>query len=184
MLNTARIPSTKADYKDFHAFLGQAGYEIEHTLKMYADEHRMRAQSTSYGGRSTYPTDEDLALSASTFFAMMFAALDQIQEAEQRLEFLDDDVDGDSEEYHHAQGELFGAKSLFISIANRFAEIETERLASTAYGEQPKRFLHTIIRGEGVVKGEPIYEYGVKDITLHDLMKTTPVYQPKYDFKF
>lgn len=159
MYSPSKIPATKASHKEFREFLRAIGYEIEHTLGMYAQEHRSRAmtaRSTGYGGKATeFPDEQELAISASTFFGMMFATLDQIMEAEQRLEFLDD-VDEDSEEYHHAQGELFGAKTIFISIAQKFSEIETERIASTGYGEKPKKFLHSMIRGEGNIKGEPI----------------------------
>lgn len=151
-------PTTSSTSQEFKAFLTEIGYDIFQVVDRHALEHKAEAQQYRHGGyqRTTYPDVEALSVGMSAVFALLWAAVDEIIQAEERIEFMDD-VEDDTEERQHAMGELFAAKSIFISLYKRVPNLERERLQATREGKSQRGFLQRVTRGEGDPSGEPIF---------------------------
>lgn len=155
--------TTSSTALEFQTFLREMGRTVHQTVDTYAREHRAINQDTKrygYNGYSnSYPDTEALAVGMSSMMALLWAAADQITEAEDRLEFLGDD--DDSEEYQHALGELFGAKSMFLALNKRVPMVERSRIDATQQGKNQQYFLRQICLGEGSTRDENFIDAGL-----------------------
>jgi len=146
-----REPTTASKAEDFRRFLTDFCYHIDQTVDGYAKNHRAvytEYHRNGYGRLSSdCPDIESVSYGFSVIISMLWTITDEIVEAEERLEYADDDED--TAEYQHTVGELFGAKTMFIALLKRFPWLEKERIRATGEGVSQRAFLRNVAYGKG-----------------------------------
>lgn len=146
-----KTPTTSSSAEEFKRFLRDFCYYIDQTVDGYVKEHRImhtEYKRNGYGRFSSEcPDRESISYGFSVLVSMLWTIADEITEAEERLEYADDEEG--TEEHQHTMGELFGAKTMFLAILKRFPHLEKDRIKATGEGITQSNFLRTVAYGEG-----------------------------------
>jgi hypothetical protein len=141
--------TTASTSREFIEYMRRRANETLQTAEMLASQHE-RIYKDNYARmapRGDYPDREAMYGIQSANMVTLWDVVDQIVEAEERLEYCGDDAE--SEEYQHALGELFGLKTVFLSLTKRLYILEQDRLNATQHGLDGKEFLVNILRNDG-----------------------------------
>lgn len=170
----AKTPTTQSTAEDFKQFLREMSYGIHEIVEGHTKAHteanrEARADRYNYAARNIgAPDSEAMSMAYSVCIDMLWGMVIEITEAEQRLEYVE--AEPDSEEYQHALGEVFGAKSVFLSVHTRMVNLEHSRIEATRQGRNQRAFLGDVVRAEGdtirVSYDRPHYSYGVERAEL------------------
>lgn len=146
--------STASPYKDFEQNFKMQRDAMPVVNDQLEQVHRslMRQSTMSHYSRRDTPDLDSFDMASSVALSALLVVLNSIREAEDIIEtLLDEEEDGlDPEELSQAQGELIGAKNIYIYMIKMFGKLETSRLES-AHSSMPARvFVRAIVDNMGL----------------------------------
>lgn len=152
---------------DFEASLDTLLSDMIHMTTKLPDMHRsINSYASNYSrySRPDYPVKETFDVAFSMALALLLNVVRAIKEAEDMVETLLDDEEADMEELNQAQGELYGAKKMYLDLVPVIGAVETSRLQSTAGGMPAGDFMTLIGRNKGVPVWDKSYTRGMPQI--------------------
>jgi hypothetical protein len=144
--------TTSSKASEFETHLGVLSYDWANTASGLEQRYKnisqqMRATSNAYNPRRfEAPDREALFLGFSAIHGVLKQVVELIKESEERVDFLSEEDVG-SEEYQHAMGELFGAKSAYIAMYKSVIPSEIKRLEAVDQGFSQEEYYHESYRG-------------------------------------
>lgn len=158
--------------------------QLERKARDYADYHRRASQasapsSMNYLGKSSTPDFEMLITSMSTSLTMLYRIVRSIEESEDVVDSLDPEED--IEEYAHAKGELYAAKSLYLTLKQAISDMEDDRVLATSHGMDQRDYFYKVEEHNGIVGKENMETTGfigrMMGTTTNRTVSTNPLYQ-------
>lgn len=149
--------TTKSSVKDFEDHYADFGHMLYQSVPKYADFHHQlwaenRRNSLSYPQTLHIPDKDSLYQSFTSVMNLMATALHAVKDATEAVETLD--ADEDSEDFFHALGELFGAKTLYINMAQSVVPLEENRVRATRNGISSVVYFDMVFKNEGLVPAD------------------------------
>lgn len=145
---------TSSKGSEFEEDVDRFAYSLRDRSKEHGHRHIEIAKRSSmgigYNNRRNYPDQFYIATGFSVAITMLYRCVDMILECEDRIAYLDED-EMDSEEYQHALGELFAAKTVYLTLCKSVGELEIDRLDATATGLDQMEYLNEVIKAKGAV---------------------------------
>lgn len=173
--------STSSKGSEFEEDVARFAYSLRDRSKEHGHRHTEIAKRSSMGvgyKRRDYPDQSHMATGFSVAINMLFRCVDMILECEDRIAYLDEDEMG-SEEYQHALGELFAAKSAYLVLTKSVGELEIDRLDATSAGLDQMQYLNEVIKAKGPVGMDNLSNAGFGEIRIN-----APYTNPSYKAPF
>jgi len=150
---------------EFEAGLDTLLSDLIHMTTKIPGMHRSISHNNpSRYAHPDYPDKETFDVAFSLALALLLNVVRSIKEAEDMVETLLDDEEADAEELAHAQGELYGAKKMYLDLVPVIGAVETSRLQSTAVSMAPGDFMTLIGRNKAIPVYDKSYTRGMPQI--------------------
>lgn len=161
--------TTSSPADEFARDISRLPAKLESTARLLADRHhkinwnmRQSPSRSFLAGKENVPDFESIMASFTVPLTMLIRVSESIAESDDIVSSLDPEED--LEEIQHANGELFAAKSLYLTLRETLYTMEEDRLNVTEAGDNSWNYFYAVEDMRGPVGRNGLNQFKGKKI--------------------